>query len=504
MPLGATLQLSTSFTVTLPLVVRNYFPRLPCSTASPFGIEIAALDQIQPPTSQAQSVSAVQEAEWLARVESGFATLVDALEASGTCWTRLQVNWAMIQPEPPPAPYVWGPYHDNLLGLVAESSAQMIAVVHDIPGWAQDAGEQRIAPDRMDEFAQFLTDLVNRYKQPPYNIHHWELFNEPDGTESWPGIGGWGNQGGQYAQMLSLAYPAIKTADPGATVLLGGQAYDWFTENPGGKFNRYFVDGVMAAGGSDYLDVTNFHYFSDFFAEWERWLPNGNWPTCGDVEDQQGTPYEAWGIDLVAKTNHFRNRLRTCFQVDKPVWVTELAEHGDADQPEVLAQQARYVVQGHTRALAAGVERAIWFALVSPSYDPWDQGLLYDTDWSPKPAFYTYRTLIYEMTGYTYAYSLNVPGVEGYVFRDAAQQEKIVAWAWGEPGQPAFLTYAPASRLRVVDRGGQVTFVLDGGLGDEDGIQNSSVRLRLPAPPVDPDPENPPDRFTAEPFFISK
>ena len=493
---------TTWVTVTLPLILRNWSQPVPCPNDSPFGIQIAALHQVQPPSGQAQPVSALQEAEWLARFEAGFPTLVDALKASGTCWTRLQVDWAMIQPDPPPAPYVWGPYHDDLLRLVAESKVQMIATIHDVPGWARDNGEQRIAPDRMDEFAQFLTDLINRYKQPPYNIHHWELFNEPDGIPSLPGIGGWGNQGGQYEQMLRRAYGAIKAADPGATVLMGGVAYDNFTEY-NGPFNRYFVDDVMAAGGGNYVDVTNLHYFPDFFAEWERWVQNGNWPTCGYVEDQQGKTYEAWGIDLVAKAKHFRNRLLTCFVVDKPVWVTELAEHGNHDKPEVLAQQARYVVQGQIRALAAGVERVVWFALVSPPYDPFEQGLLYETDWSPKPAFYSYQTLIKEMAGYSYAYSLDASGVEGYVFRNAAQQEKTVAWAWGEAGQLAYLTFASASRLRVVDRQGQVIYVQDGGPGDVDGVHNGSVRLQLPAPPTDNKPYDPP-RFTAEPLFITR
>jgi hypothetical protein len=506
------LQASTPMTVSLPLVQREYFSPLPCSPASPFGIEIAALHevgglhQVQPPTREAQSVDALAEAQWLERVEAGFATLVDALESSGACWTRVQVNWAMIQPNPPPAPYVWGPYHDDLLKLVAESGVQIIAVVHDVPDWAQDpqgSGEQRVSAARMGDFAQFLTDAVNRYKVSPYNIRHWELFNEPDGTVSWPGIGGWGDQGADYARMLSWAYPAIKAADPGATVLLGGLAYDWFTEYKG-PFNRYFADAVMAAGGGDFLDVTNLHYFPDFYAEWERWVPHGNPPTCGDVEDLQDKPYTAWGIDLVAKTNHFRNRLSTCFGVSKPVWVTELAEHGESDQPEALAQQARYVVQGQVRALAAGVEKIIWFALVSPSYDPWDQGLLFDHDWSPKPAFYTYRTLILEMTGYTYARSLDTPDVEGYVFRNAAGQEKTVAWAWGDPGQPAFLTFASTHQLRVVNREGQMLYVQDGSSADEDGLQNGSVTLRLPAPPFNSDPENPAVRYTAEPLFISK
>jgi hypothetical protein len=71
-----------------------------------------------------------------------------------------------------------------------------------------------------------------------------------------------------------------------------------------------------------------------------------------------------------------------------------------------------------------------------------------------------------------------VPDVEGYVFEDASQQEKTVAWGSGT------LTFAPAGQLRVVDREGNVTFIVDGGPEDADGVENGAVELQLSADPV--------------------
>jgi hypothetical protein len=176
--------------------------------------------------------------------------------------------------------------------------------------------------------------------------------------------------------------------------------------------------------------------------------------------------------------SHFRNRLRTCFGVDKPVWVTELGEHGRPGDDVSLAQQARYVIQGNARGLAAGVDNITWFVLASPPYDFHDQGLLYTEDWSPKPAFYAYQTLTRELRDHTYAYTLDIPGVEGYVFRDSHGQEKTVAWGSGQ------VTFAPAASLRVVDRQGTVVFVDDGSAGDADGTQNGAVELQMSADPV--------------------
>jgi len=474
--------LTDVYTVALPIVVRNDPTHRQCSLDSPFGIEIARLHKVVPGGSQVQTDRPLTEAEWLSLYEESFPTLIQALRDSGACWTRVNIHWSWIQPEPPeegqPPDYLWGPYHDEKLALVAETGVHLIAVVEHAPDWAADSPCDNIYVDRLDEFAQFLTDLVNRYKQPPYNIHHWELRNEPDGTWSSWGGGCGGLRGDRYAQMLSMAYPAIKAADPEATVLMGGLAYDWFTEY-GGPFNRYFADDVMDAGGDDYLDAINFHYFPDFHAEWERWVPEGDPPTCGIVDDGAGAPYEAWGIDVIAKANHFRNRMKTCFGVDKPLWVTELAEHGYPDDPDSMAQQARYVIQGYARALAAGAQNITWFSLESVDFH--EQGLL-NLDLTPKPAYYAYQTLTSELAGYRYSHTLGISEGEAYIFRNADQKEKTVAWGFG------VLTFTPASRLRVVDREGSVTLIEDGGAGDLDGAQNGVVSLQL----------------TDEPVFVSK
>ena len=474
--------------VFLPLVGRDYCPAS-STVASPFALQIAALHQIEG-QGLARTVRPMTEAEWLAAYEETFPTLLEALEESGAGWARVRVNWSWIQPDPPPSDYVWGPYHDEKLRLVAETGVRLIATVTDSPDWAAyspcshiycgpDCGDD---VDRLPDYAQFLTDLVNRYEQPPYNIKHWELVNEPDYT--WPngwvgGLGCWGDastqdDGYQYKQMLAAAYGAIKAADPEATVLMGGVAHDWFTEDSG-PFDRYFPDDVMEHGGGDYTDVLNFHYFPDYRAEWERWVPHGDPPTCGIVDDGKGLSYEAWGIDLIAKTNHFRNRMSTCFGVDKPVWVTELAEHG-YDNPTSLANQARYVIKGYARGLAAGVENITWYALATPN-DSYGQGLLFN-DWTPKPAFYAYRTLTSELTGYEYTRTLDVAGVEGYVFQNPCGREKTVGWGSGT------LVFAPAGQLRVVDRAGSVNIIVDGGAGDVDGVPNGAVELQLSAEPV--------------------
>jgi len=491
---------SLSETLFLPLLANGYRGPRDCPLDSPFSLQIAALHQVVPD----------QRSEAQAFLEANYERLVDALWESGACWSRVRIDWAMIEPNAPidgqPPVYNWGPYHDEKLALIAGTGVNLIGTIDDVPDWAADEPYylscSPIRQDRLDEFARFVTDLVNRYKEPPWNIHTWELRNEPDGTTPGRDAVGQGCGGlapDKYVQMLAAAYPAIKAADPGATVLMGGIAHDWFIEYSG-PFYRYFPDDVMAGNGDLYLDALSLHYFADFAAEWERWVPEGNPPTCGVVDDGVGTAYEGWGIDILAKANHFVNRMKVCHNVQKPLWVTELAEHGYPDQPDTLEQQARYVIQGHARALAAGAQNVTWFALATPPGDPSHQGLLFE-DLSPKPGFYAYQTLTRELAGYDYSSSLSASGVEGYVFRNDQDRPKYVAWAWGTPLQPAYLTIPGVSRLRRVDRYGNESYIQDGGAGDVDGIVNGSIRVQLPAPPVDPVADS--YRYTAEPLFLS-
>jgi hypothetical protein len=474
-------------TVFLPMVTTDYHPPPGCSIFSPFSIEIADLEPLRQDSSPrgATVVDSQAHAAWLGRVDQGFPSLLQALKESGACWTRVRIGWDWAQPDPPPSEYVW----DDRIRIVAESGIQIIGLIEGVPAWAGSSGYGPIAPERLGDLANFVTDAVNRYKQPPYNIRTWEILNEPDRVIL-TGDFGYGAHGDQYAQVLMVTYNAIKAADPEAKVIMGGIAHDWFLEYQG-PFNRYFPDDVMLAGGDQYLDAFNIHYFPDYRQEWERWVPEGTPPTCGDVEDGLGVPYLGGGIDLIAKVRHFENRMATCFGVSKPMWITEMGEHGyrvAPDDPEDptkwLRRQAQYVIKGYTRGLAMGVENMTWFVLVSPYYDANEQGLLFEDDWSPKPAYYAYQTLTYELEGYRFQRSIEAPGAEAYLFSNVFDEEKTVAW-WNQPWPPrGSLVFAPARQLRVVNRWGDVSIILDGGPGDLDMEINSAVELGLSAEPV--------------------
>jgi len=466
----------------LPIIENKACSVLPIE--SPFSIEIAALHQISPINLIDQEISDEQFYAWY---NQAYPTLLSALKDSGAGWTRIVIRWFDIEPNEPvqgvPTYSQSGlQWYDDRINQITQTGVKIIAVVNSAPAWANNSLScPAITSDHLQEYQQFLTDLVTRYSQPPYNIKTWEIFNESDNTtlaraESHTCFG---NYSSLYAQVLSNSYQTIKSVDPNATVLMSGIAYEWWTEAPyNGPFYRYFPDDVVAAGGASFFDALNFHYFPDYHAEWERWNPPAQPPTCSRPPEQPGLAYDSSGIDVIAKNKYFTNRMSTCYSVNKPVWLTETGEHGVITDAGSLNNQAYYVIKGYSRGLAAGIKNITWFTLAQPELSD-NQSLLF-ADLSPKPAFNTYKTLVSQLTNYKYDRTLlSNPNTEAYVFRNSCNDEKIVAWGNNIP-----INISPANSLEVTDYLGNVSTIQDGGLGDADGSINGSIQVRLLIDPM--------------------
>ena len=527
-------QLTSTTTVYLPCIAKEYCPG---AAPSPFSVQIAGLSELNTAglsSIEVEQMKAQQIAEYAVELQS----MVQWMKESGAGWARVYIDWASIQPTDPTggiATYNWSNY-DNWLSQVASAGVQIIATVSNPPNWAQDKAlnpcSNMVIEGKRENFYNFLAALVNRYKTYPYNTHTWEILNEPDAIDGYrcdSGVSNYGVRGGDYAALLQGASSTIKAADSTAKVIMGGIAYDWFylaeanppfnDGSPDGKFNRYFTDDIMTYGATDSLDAVNFHYFPDFALEWERWTV-GDPPTCGDysIRDPNGTLYYPYGLDLVAKGSHFLGRLSTCFNVNKPLWVTEVGMHGIdptstwvAGNPfalnptpiqryqdgQTLENQARYVFKVYARGLSLGAENITWYAIkIIPSVTPGDfQGLLYDSrdgdkDNTPKPAFYAFQTLTRELTGYAFSQTLALgtatDGVEAYSFTHACNGTKIIAWT--NQTSPAPFVINSISSIQLAYRPGasgvQDGTILDGQSGDQDGIVNGSITLQLGVEPV--------------------
>jgi len=379
-------------------------------------------------------------------------TQFQRLVESNTLWVRKPIYWRQIEPNNTiPDNYNWAAYDTQYLNAT-QNGLKIIATIEQNPDWAADNYEAHINSANIDDFVEFVSAAVERYDGDGIDdapgspvVDHWEFYNEPDRDIRW------GHYGAEYANMLSQVYPAVKLANPKAVVLMGGLAFDWFEED-GGPFNRYFIDDVLAAGGGDYFDMMNFHYYPPFMY-WQQWGPG-----------------------LIGKNNYLKAELAK-YGVEKPVAVTETGWDWHWSGDEFFAgvpgasgteMQERFVVQTYSRAMAADIKIADWF--VFNDIPPYYMGLT-DPNFDKKRSFGVFQNVVTQLGQANYSHTLTdaelgSDNAEGYVFTRCQTHIYVV---WTTDGNTAQI-HVPASAVTKIDMYGQSTQITDAADGHNDGI----------------------------------
>ena len=337
-------------------------------------------------------VFGVQE-EFSIADSQGLTQVVDA----GIKWVRFAAfHWDKIEPlRTQPPTYRWDTVDEQSLRNASAAGLNVIAVILYSPEWAlkvRDAFCGPILEDRLDEFAEFLQALVERYSVPPYNVRYWELGNEVDvdpllvGSHS--GFGCWGDNtdeyygGGYYAEMLKVAYPAIKAVDPQAQVLIGGLLLDCDPHNPDVCSNAHgtkpskFLEGILRNDGGPCFDILSFHVYTYFrYDLGQGYIINLHWPGSKTA--------------IPEKVGFVREVLTAYGYGDKRLMNTETALLCPEATEDCLETQAMYIPRAYAEALALGLEQQTYYAITN---EHWRHTGLLLPDLTPKPVYYAYKT----------------------------------------------------------------------------------------------------------------
>ena len=172
----------------------------------------------------------------------------DMVGELGIRLVRKTLYWNRMEPTEKPGIYD-GKYLSEWDALVEDCRKEGVVlevVVHGDPPGVSYA-ERRAGYER---FTRFVADMSTRYP----SIIYWELFNEMDsGFTCLFGASdkiAMRERGRDYAEMLKVAYPAIKTANPAAWVLSGGMSD-----------TDEFPRGIYEGGGRSYFDIMNIHTY---------------------------------------------------------------------------------------------------------------------------------------------------------------------------------------------------------------------------------------------------
>lgn len=294
---------------------------------------------------------------------------LDGAAGAGIGAARIGVAWSEIEPNNvSPAQYNWGGL-DNRLKRLADKGISPIVLLDGCPNWACTFPGGPIRVEHVGDFVEFMSAMAAHYGRAPYNTHYWEFWNEPDAFSGEQNRYLWGTHPDRYADMLKAIRPGMKDADPNAKLIMGGIAYDNFQED-GGPFNRNFVDGFLSAGGGQYLDYFNFHYY----------VQNIHW------------------CSLTAKLNELRAKL-AAHNVDVPIITSETGFTSSRDHQSDPDTQSLYVAQTYAQALGERMSSVAWFAAKDfqtdvPGWQLFKDSGLMDINGNFKPSYQAYKTAV--------------------------------------------------------------------------------------------------------------
>ena len=238
-------------------------------------------------------------------VEYGILGVAGDYAATGVTYAKPQLVygiWGNLEPER--GRYVWGPLDAVVQEYQAAGFTGLQILLSAESPWAAsrqpklgDLGDTFPQAEYLADYKEFVTRVVERY--------------DADGTEDMPGLlypvrhygvereftGFWPGTADEYMRLLRIAYPAIKTADPEADVLLVALLMsDAFDGAPGPEetaerlattpsFRKSLADIRTILAACDAYDIVDFHSLGDYTeipptADWIRaeLARNG----CGD------------------------------------------------------------------------------------------------------------------------------------------------------------------------------------------------------------------------------
>lgn len=175
---------------------------------------------------------------------------LDEMQAMGVQNVRVLIPWNNV--EPANNFFYWAKV-DAIVNAADARGMGILGVLNSTPAWAVAPGRPPVAspPASNAEYAQFVSAVAQRYAG---KISAYEVWNEPNAATFWNPA----PDPAAYTQLLQAAYPAIKAADPNATVI--GGVVGWVTDYPGLAISpAKYVQGMYAAGAQGYFDALSYH-----------------------------------------------------------------------------------------------------------------------------------------------------------------------------------------------------------------------------------------------------
>lgn len=332
----------------------------------------------------------------------GNATVGDAAQTMGSVrdqldldWVKAQIQWWAIHPSADAGQWF---FYDAVVDEAAKNNLNLMLSVIGAPDWTRTAGNHQGPPDDYNEYAKFLTELINRY---PGKIGAIEVWNEQNLDREWQTANGVNPE--DYVRFLQVAHDAIKAADPNIMVISGALA-----PTGGGDWVSWiddfqWLDRALAAGMLNYADCVGAHHNGYNIGPDVAFDQTGSAPDAASAQFRGpfDNPHHSWSFKTTLDT--YAQKIQA-IDPNAKLCVTEFgwasAEGYDVAPTgfefaydNTLEEQGQYITQAFQQMHDSG---NVWLAFMfnydfgnkgsGPTDDPVPYSII-DTNGVPRPAF---------------------------------------------------------------------------------------------------------------------
>jgi len=334
-----------------------------------------------------------QEAEPAKRVQA-----IEMAADAGYHWLRQEFPWEDIEihgkgdfEDRRHEPYrsAWEKY-DQIVEAAEANGMELIVRLSNPPGWtrAQGEGENHVdtfaPPDNVQDFADFVSAVVSRYKG---RIKYYQLWNEPNIYPEW---GSDAINPESYVELLKAGADAARAADPKVVLIAGALASTINLQPddapPANSLNDLlFLQRMYDAGAAPYFDIMAMQGYGLY---------------SGPTDDRMHPR-----VINISRHKFVRDLMVKNGDAHKPIWIAEMNWNAAPEDVEprygrvTLEQQARYLPLAYQRV----IEDWPWIGVANTWYlkratDLWEQNRqpeayfrLLAPDFTPQPVYASMR-----------------------------------------------------------------------------------------------------------------
>lgn len=315
---------------------------------------------------------------------------LNMLTAAGFGWTKVQLRWEEL--EPSKGNIQWG-LIDSVVNAAQARGVNLLLSIVTAPRWSRPGNTDFSVPGppaNPQDYADFVRAIATRHKG---KVMAYEIWNEQNLWYEWGGRGGRLNAT-EYVALLRAAYQAIKSVDPGATVLSGALTPTGINDGDIAYDDVEYLKMMYNAGMKDYNDAVAAH-------------PSGyNNPPDDDPFNKttSTTTFKGHWSFYFRRFEQLHQVMESYGDGDKKLWFTEFGWASSYPDPapsgyeyagdNTPAMQAANLVRAFEIARAKGYVGVmfVWnlnFAPIAEATDTYAKKAfsIINRDWTARPAY---------------------------------------------------------------------------------------------------------------------